>query len=153
MNGELNTNDASLNNRFAIYSTPGNAVIYLDEVRALTSGTISKEQGGLMAISVDPFTKPKRTLYYDDTHKQSDGTTLLSLSADWVNIDNALGIVAHNDGKQMAFGDQADNNSILTAKVCTAVMPPAAALSRPDRASTGATWSITATSLPMAHVV
>ena len=117
MNGELNTNDASLNNRFAIYSTPGNAVIYLDEVRALTSGTISKEQGGLMAISVDPFTKPKRTLYYDDTHKQSDGTTLLSLSADWVNIDNALGIVAHNDGKQMAFGDQADNNSILTAKL------------------------------------
>lgn len=54
MNGELNTNDASLNNRFAIYSTPGNAVIYLDEVRALTSGTISKEQGGLMAISGGP---------------------------------------------------------------------------------------------------
>ena len=30
MNGELNTNDATLNNRFAIYSTPGNAVIYID---------------------------------------------------------------------------------------------------------------------------
>lgn len=63
MNGELNTNDAALNNRFAIYSTPGNAVIYLDYVRGNAAGTITREQGGLMAISVDPLMKEKRTIY------------------------------------------------------------------------------------------
>lgn len=65
MNGELNTNDAALNNRFAIYSTPGNAIIYLDYVRGNTSGTITKEQGGLLAISTDEFTKTSRTFYTD----------------------------------------------------------------------------------------
>ena len=64
MNGELNTNDAALNNRFAIYSTPGNAVIYIDYVRANTNGTITREQGGLLAISTDPMMKEKRTIYY-----------------------------------------------------------------------------------------
>lgn len=116
MNGELNTNDATLNNRFAIYSTPGNAVIYLDYVSALADGTITKEQGGLTAVSVDELTKTSRTLYYDDTHKQSDGSQFLTFSSPWVNIDNALGIVAHGD-KQMGFGDRSNNNSIMTAKL------------------------------------
>ena len=57
MNGELNTNDSTLNNRLAIFSTPGNAVIYLDDVTALIDCSITKEQGGLMAISVDELTK------------------------------------------------------------------------------------------------
>lgn len=119
MNGELYTNDGTLDNRFAIYSTPGNAVIYLDYITAISAQTITKEQGGLMAISTDPFTKTKRTLYYGDTHKQSDGIQLQTMNTDWVNIDNQLGVVAHN-GKKMAFGDQADNNSILTSKVYAA---------------------------------
>ncbi len=116
MNGELNTNDAALNNRFAIYSTPGNAVIYLDYVTANTAATVTKEQGGLTAISVDELTKTARTLYSGDTHRQLDGSTFTTFTADWVNIDNALGIVAHND-KQMAFGDRSNNNSIMTAKL------------------------------------
>ncbi len=116
MNGELNTNDATLNNRFAIYSTPGNAVVYLDYVTALADGTINKEQGGLTAISVDELTKPQRTLYYADTHKQSDGAQFVTFTSPWVNIDNALGIVSHGD-KQMGFGDRANNNSVMTAKL------------------------------------
>lgn len=116
MNGELNTNDATLNNRFAIYSTPGNAVIYLDYVSALANGTITKEQGGLTAISVDELTKTKRTLYYEDIHKQTDGSQFVTFSSPWVNVDNALGIVAHN-GKEMAFGDKSNNNSVMTAKL------------------------------------
>ena len=121
MNGELNTNDAALNNRFAIYSTPGNAVIYVDYVRGNTAGTITKEQGGLMAISVDEFTKTARTLYTatsDSTygHKQLDGTKFTTFEADWLNIDNQLGFLSKSD-KQMAFGDRANNNSILTAKL------------------------------------
>ena len=116
MNGELNTNDATLNNRFAIYSTPGNAVIYLDYVRANNAGTITAEKGGLTAISVDEFTKTKRTIYTEGTHKQLDGKTFTVLSGDWVNVDNAVGIIGKNN-KQIAFGDIANNNSINTAKL------------------------------------
>ena len=117
MNGELSTNDAMLDNRFALYATPGNAFIYLDDVRALANAKITREQGGLLAISVDELTRQKRTLYYGDTHKQTDGSTLTEMTTPWVNIDNALGIVADNAGKKMAFGDKANNNSIMTAKL------------------------------------
>lgn len=119
MNGELSTNDATLDNRFAIYSTPGNAVIYLDYVTANQDVTVTGERGGLTAISTDELTRLKRTFYYGDTHKQLDGSTLSTLTTNWLNIDNALGIVAHNDGT-MAFGDRANNNSIMTAKLYAA---------------------------------
>lgn len=123
MNGELNTNESTLNNRFAIYSTPGNAVIYLDYVRGNTAGTITKEQGGLMAISVDEFTKTTRTLYTAKndsvlSHKQTDGTKFMTFNSDWINIDNQVGILSKSD-KQMAFGDRSNNNSIMTAKLYT----------------------------------
>ena len=120
MNGELNTNDASLNNRFAIYSTPGNAVIYLDYVRGNTSGTITHEQGGLMAVSTDELTKMSRTFYMQGAdsaivHKQLDGTRFTTFDADWINIDNQLGFLSHSD-KMMAFGDRTNNNSVMTAR-------------------------------------
>ena len=124
MNGELNMNDGTLNNRFAIYSTPGNAVIYTDYVRANTAATITKDQGGLMAISTDELTRTKRTLYFDNAknqetgmiHKQSDGSQFLTMNTNWVNIDNALGIV-NVDGKTMGFGNRANNNSVNTSKL------------------------------------
>ena len=124
MNGELNMNDGTLNNRFAIYSTPGNAVIYTDYVRANAAATITKDQGGLMAISTDEMTRTKRTLYFDNaqnqetgmSHKQSDGSQFLTMNTNWVNIDNALGIV-NVDGKTMGFGNHANNNSVNTSKL------------------------------------
>ena len=129
MNGELNTNDAALNNRFVIYSTPGNAVIYLDYVRANTSGTITREQGGLLAISTDPMMKEKRTIYYGQqttdegqgsspTYRQLDGSSLTTWQSPWVNVDNELGIVSKS-ARGMAFGDRSLNNSIHTAKLYT----------------------------------
>jgi hypothetical protein len=126
MNGELNTNEATLNNRFALYSTPGNAVIYIDYVRANADATITAEKGGLMAISVDELTKTKRTLYYPDysadfdclcyTHKQLDGSTFTIERGPWVNVDDAVSIV-NASGKSFAFGEKANNNSIMTAKL------------------------------------
>lgn len=124
MNGELNMNDGTLNNRFAIYSTPGNAVIYTDYVRANTAATITKDQGVLMAISTDEMTRTKRTLYFDNaknqetgmTHKQSDGSQFLTMNTNWVNIDNALGVI-NVDGKTMGFGNRANNNSVNTSKL------------------------------------
>lgn len=117
-------NDGTLNNRFAIYSTPGNAVIYTDYVRANAAATITKDQGGLMAISTDEMTRTKRTLYFDNaknqetgmTHKQSDGSQFLTMNTNWVNIDNALGVI-NVDGKTMGFGNRANNNSVNTSKL------------------------------------
>lgn len=123
MNGELTTNDATLNNRFLIYSTPGNAVVYLDLIQTAAAVTLSGERGGLMGISVDPFTREQRTLYYADSsdeiaHKQLDGTTLTSFTTPWLNIDNQLGFVTiGGEAGRMAFGDRALNNSIQTAKL------------------------------------
>ncbi|MBQ9559150.1 MAG: hypothetical protein IJV08_04105 [Bacteroidaceae bacterium] len=120
MNGEVQTNGNSLDNRFVIYSTPGNAVVYLDYVRGLTTGTLTGEQGGLMAISVDELTRTSRTLYYDAEgevkHKQLDGSRLQRFQTNWLNIDNQVGFVSKSD-KQMAFGDRQNNNSILTARL------------------------------------
>lgn len=121
MNGELAVNDKALDNRFAIYSTPGNAIMYLDCVKANSACTITGEKGGLLAISTDELTKLKRTLYYDGgegsiTWKQTDGTTRATFASDWVNIDNEIGVVGHN-GKKIAFGDRGANNSIYTSKL------------------------------------
>lgn len=118
MNGELSTNQGTLSNCFALYSTPGNAVIYLDDVMANAEVTIKAEKGGLLAISVDELMRTSRTLYHEDGEPiHTDGASLTTFSSSWVNIDNEVGVVAKNPGKAMAFGDRQNNNSILTAKL------------------------------------
>ncbi len=120
MNGEMRTNEEYLDHRFAIYSTPGNAIIYLDYVMARLSCTVTGDYGGLLAISTDDLTKLKRTLYYAEGEEiascQLDGGVFTTFTTDWMNIDNELGIVGQN-GKQMAFGDRSSNNSIMTSKL------------------------------------
>lgn len=136
MNGELSCNGGALNNRFAIYSTPKNAIIYLDYVTANTAATITAEKGGLLAISTDELMKTKRTLYFDSKakvtnqgevkdaaseealcgYKQYDGSAFANIQSDWVNIDNELGVVGKN-GKKIGFGDRGANNSIYTSKL------------------------------------
>jgi hypothetical protein len=117
MNGSLNTNATSLKNSFCLYATPGNAVVYLDNVKALNACTITQERGGLMAISTDPFTRSARTLYYQGGSRSTDGTSLVTFSGNWVNIDNAVGIVTLRAANQMAFGDQTTTSSIKTSKI------------------------------------
>lgn len=126
VNGQLHTNDETLDHRFAIYSTPGNAVIYLDHISALADAVITREQGGLMAISTDELTHTSRTFYHHaasgdttTTVAELDGNTLTTLETPWLNIDNALGVVGNAD-KTMAFGDRANNNSIMTSKLYAA---------------------------------
>ena len=116
MNGEIDTNDSTLNNRFAIYATPGNAVVYADFVHANDSGTIVKERGGLMAISVDELTKTKRTFHTADGEKLLDGSETVSMFGPWLNIDNTFGVVSLGR-KLMAFDEKAPCNSIMTAKL------------------------------------
>lgn len=113
MNGEINTNDSTLNNRFAIYSTPANAVIYLDAVRANKDGRIIGERGGLMAISVDEFTDTNRTLAPETNVIVDD--KFIHVGSDWANVSENIGFVTPGR-KEMAFGDRGNNNSIMTMK-------------------------------------
>lgn len=115
MNGVINTNDASLTNNFAIYSTPGNALIYLDYVKANSAVTITGARGGLLAISTDEFTKLQRTVYHNNGRHQTNGASMVTFATSWANIDNQIGIVTPGSSS-MAFGDRAANNSINTSK-------------------------------------
>ena len=142
MNGELNTNDGTLNHRFVLYSTPKNALIYLDYVTANAPATITAAKGGLLAISTDELMATSRTLYYKGatTTKQrtTDGSQMLTFKSPWVNIDNELGVINVNPNLNpnsnptlplggvgggsggstlMAFGDRGANNSIYTSKL------------------------------------
>ncbi len=117
MNGKLQTNGNSMENNFTLYSTPGNAFIYMDYVVGKTDGTITEEKGGLMAVSTDPFTKEKRTLYHGKGRLQTDGSQLKSFAGNWVNIDNEIGIVTTSTGKSVAFGERELNSSIYLSKI------------------------------------
>lgn len=132
MNGEMNTNDSALNYRFSLYSTPGNAVIYLDNVRANRDCKIKKEQGGLMAVSMDDFTRRERTLSSDTGTRVSDGSRLSVMQGGWLNIDHTFGVVC-GDHKEMAFGDRKDNNSIMTSKLYAAYSDKARVVHRNEK--------------------
>jgi hypothetical protein len=114
MNGVINTNDLSLTNNFAIYSTPGNALIYLDYVKANNAVTITGTRGGLLAISTDDLTKLQRTIYHSNGRYQTNGATTVNFATSWANIDNQIGVVTPGVNS-MAFGDRAANNSIYTS--------------------------------------
>ncbi len=116
MNGRLTTNDNSLENSFVLAATKGNAVVYMNNVKGLTSGTISGRRGGLLAISTDPFTKEQRTIYSAEGEFTSDGAAKQTLQSQWANIDGSVGIVTLGGTGQMAFGDRSLNNSIQCAK-------------------------------------
>ena len=116
MNGRLNTNGSTLENSFVIAATKGNAVVYMNSVKALADVTVTGRRGGLLAITTDPFTRPQRTLYNAAGRVQTDGTKTTVLSTPWANIDNSIGIVTLGGTGMMAFGEQANNNSILCSK-------------------------------------
>ncbi len=117
MNGRLQMNDNAQENSFLLAATRGNALVYMNHLRGLESGTIEGRRGGMLAITTDPFTRPQRTLYYAGGRTQTDGTKLITFDATWVNVDNSIGIVTLGSKGRMAFGEQANNNSILCSKL------------------------------------
>lgn len=118
MNGELNINDESLNHRFAIFSSPGNAVTYIDYVVANKDVNILTEKGGLMGISIDDFTNTQRTLYSDAGSKDynKDTEDYVVSGCNWINIDNTVGVVTNGE-KDIFMGEVENNNSIYTAQL------------------------------------
>lgn len=113
MNGVINTNGATLTNNFALYSTPGNALIYLDYVKANSAVTITGARGGLLAVSTDDLTKLQRTIYHSNGRYQTNGASTVTFATSWANIDNQIGIVTPGSAS-MAFGDRTTTNSIYT---------------------------------------
>ncbi len=135
LDGHLFCNDSTLDHRFAIYSTPGNALVYTDRVVARRPLTVTREQGGLLAISTDELTKTRRTLYYHpepegDADPDYDydmpssqilstttsGDSLSLFNSMWINIDNEIGVLTPGHHRQ-AFGGRRNNNSIMTSKL------------------------------------
>ena len=116
MNGRLQTNDNTLENSFVLAATAGNAVVYMNNVKGLQGGTISGRRGGLLAITTDPFTAEKRTIYTAEGEATGNGAAMQTWQTPWANIDNSIGIVTLGGTGQMGFGDRALNNSIQCAK-------------------------------------
>lgn len=117
MNGTLNTNDATLQNRFVLAATPGNAIIYMNHVRALADVTLTGRRGGLLAISTDPFMRSQRTLHHAQGIEVTDGSSACTIHSPWLNIDQSVGIVTVGGTGRMGFGDRALANSIFMSKL------------------------------------
>lgn len=133
MNGQIMANNGAIPQSFCLYATNGNAVILIDALKANSNTSVNSEQGGMMGISVDPFMKQKRTIYYDNgggiAHIQTDGSSYSTWNSTWANIDNTLGFVCLRDyGNTMAFGDRSLNSSIYTAKIYPAYTAGSAAV-------------------------
>ena len=92
-----------------------NAVVV--EYQLQGNDTIFEERGGTVAVSVDPFTKTERTLYYEGGTFTSDGSQMRTFRSNWVNIDNRIGIISIGENNEMAFGDRQLINSIQTARL------------------------------------
>lgn len=115
--GSLLCDDKSLRHDFAIYSTPGNAVMYLYRVTALKPSTLKHECGGVLAISVDPWLKDSRTLHSSEGEFTSDGAEPRTFTSPWVNVDNAIGVTVTGAAPLMRFGDKGISNSVGIARL------------------------------------
>lgn len=115
--GTLLCDEKALRHDFVIYSTPGNAVMYLYRVTAMKPSTLKHECGGLLAISVDPWLKDTRTLYHADGSLTSDGSDPTTFTSNWVNVDNAIGVTVTGEAPTMRFGDRTLSNSVDIARL------------------------------------
>ena len=111
-----------------IYTLQDNGfIILMNHVTALSDGTLRGRRGGLLAISTDPFTKQRRTLYHAGGKITTDGTDTTRLTSPWVNIDQSVGVVTLGGPGLIGFGDRALSNSIGMSKLyplySTAVEP------------------------------
>ncbi len=118
MTGALACNDSTLRRDFALWSTPGNALIYLDYVTALQPAEVVADATGILAISVDPFMRDRRTFYTEYDRVQTDGSQPTQWKASrpgmsWINIDNAVGVVSSS--ADMSFGGKRNVNSVDVA--------------------------------------
>ena len=114
--GKLLVNDNSITQYLTFWSTPGNAVIYMDEQVGNTSGSVTKEGGLMLGITTDILTKINRTFYYEGGSVKSNGSSLETMPGNWVNVDNQYGMVV-NGSNGIAFGEKELKTSVYVSKL------------------------------------
>ena len=114
--GRLSVTGGSMNKYLSFYSTPGNAVIYHENMVGAVAGTITKDGGLMLGITTDVLTKVSRTLYGESGNVTSTGDAVSALSGNWVNVDNVLGMVV-NGGSGIAFGEKELSTSVYVSKL------------------------------------
>ncbi len=114
--GRLSVTGGSVNKYLSFYSTPGNAVIYHEDMTGAVAGTMTKDGGLLLGITTDVLTKVSRTLYGETGSVSSNGDGLSTLSGNWVNVDNVLGMVV-DGGSGIAFGEKELVTSVSVSKL------------------------------------
>ncbi|MDD3078592.1 MAG: LamG domain-containing protein [Paludibacter sp.] len=114
--GILNVTSGAMTKYLSFYSTPGNAVIYHEEMVPTASGTMTKDGGLMLGITTDVLTKTTRTLYSENGQTSTDGSTVTQLNGNWVNVDNVFGMVV-NGGNGIAFGEKELSTSVYVSKL------------------------------------
>lgn len=115
--GKLSVNDGAITQYSSFYATPGNAVIYMDEQYGNVAGTITKNGGLMLGITTDVLTSDSRKLYSQSGMMQSNGATLSTLTGNWVNIDNSLGMITESNNGSIAFGQRELKTSVNISKL------------------------------------
>lgn len=114
--GRLSVTGGSMNKYLSFYATPGNSVIYHEDMVGAVAGTVTKDGGLMMAITTDVLTKVSRTLYSQGGSVSSNGDAVSTLSGNWVNVDNVFGMVV-NGGSGIAFGEKELSTSVYVSKL------------------------------------
>jgi hypothetical protein len=114
--GKLSVTDGNMTQYLTFYSTPGNSIIYQEDMIAEVPGTILKDGGMLLGITTDTLTTNSRTLYSLAGSICSNGDSVRHISGNWVNIDNKFGMVV-NGGNGIAFGEKELCTSINVSKL------------------------------------
>jgi hypothetical protein len=114
--GRLNVTGGSLNKYLTFYSTPGKATIYQEDLVGAVAGTVSKDGGLMLGITTDVLTKLSRTIYSQTGNIKSNGDAVSTMTGNWVNVDNVLGMVV-NGGSGIAFGEKELSTSVYVSKL------------------------------------
>lgn len=114
--GKLNMTGGSITKYLTFYSTPGNAVIYHEDMVGAVAGTVTKDGGLMMGITTDIMTRLSRTLYSQAGNIKSNGNEVSNIAGNWVNVDNILGMVV-NGGSGIAFGEKELSTSVYVSKL------------------------------------
>jgi|GEM_PF-2935639 len=114
--GKLSVTGGSMTKYLTFYSTPGNAVIYHEDMVSNVAGTATKDGGLLMGITTDIMTRLSRTLYSQSGSVKSNGDAVSNIAGNWVNVDNIIGMVV-NGGSGIAFGEKELSTSVYVSKL------------------------------------
>lgn len=114
--GRISVTGGSMLKYLTFYSTPGNAVIYHEDMVGAVSGSVSKDGGMMIGITTDIMTRLSRTLYSQAGSISSNGNTVSAIAGNWVNLDNVFGMVV-NGGNGIAFGEKELSTSVYVSKL------------------------------------